>query len=111
MSQVGGGGIRFARFAASKRFEKEYRKLGSTLQAVVDRKLLDLLKNPFPPGLDFEKLKGYSSPDIYTVHVTGNYKISVESKNVEIVVEGKTVTAQLAYLRRIGTHNEIDRAP
>lgn len=39
--------------------------------------------NPRPPGLAFEKLAGHSRPDIYTIYVTGNYKISFE-------IEGST---------------------
>ncbi len=52
-----------------------------------------------PPGLAFEKLHGYSNPDIYTIHVTGNYKISFE------------ISKAIAFLRRVGTHDEIDRLP
>jgi plasmid maintenance system killer protein len=36
------------------------------------------MANPRPPGLRFEKLQGYRRPDIYTIHVTGNFKISME---------------------------------
>jgi plasmid maintenance system killer protein len=52
-----------------------------------------------PPGLRFEKLSGYSNPDIYTIHVNGNYKVSLE------------VTGGNALLRRVAPHDEIDRAP
>jgi hypothetical protein len=70
------------------------------MQSRVDEKLEDLLKNPRPSGLAFEKLKGYANPSIYTVHITGNYKLSFE------IIEGS-----LAFLRRVATHDEIDRAP
>jgi len=43
--------------------------------------------------------KGYKYPAIYTVHVTGNYKLSFE------------VSGSMAILRCIGSHNKIDRAP
>lgn len=65
----------------------------------VDEKLQDLTKSPFPSGLKFEKLKGYSNPDIYSIHVTGNYKITME------IMGGN------AWLRRIAPHDDIDRAP
>ena len=66
---------------------------------MLNGKLRDLLRNPMPPGLRFEKLQGYRNPSIYTIHVTGNYKASME-------IDGDTAT-----LRRVGTHNEIDRRP
>lgn len=52
-----------------------------------------------PPGLAFEKLKGYRNPDVYTIHVTGNYKISM------------SIYGQLAHLRRVADHGDIDRSP
>jgi plasmid maintenance system killer protein len=58
-----------------------------------------LVRNPIPAGLRFEKLKGCSHPDIYTIHVTGNYKISFE------IADGT------AYLRRVASHDEIDARP
>ena len=65
----------------------------------VDAKLRELLENPRPPGLAFEKLKGYTRPNIYTIHITCNYKLSFE-------IEGS-----LAVLRRVACHNDIDRLP
>lgn len=56
-------------------------------------------RNPRPPGIRFEKLKGYSNPDIFTIHVTGNYKLFMD------------IVSSEARLRRVGTHDEIDRAP
>ena len=63
----------------------------------VDAKLDDLLKNPRPPGLRFEKLKGYRRPNIYTIHDTGNYKTSLAIAGAD------------ARLRRVGPHNYIGR--
>lgn len=74
--------------------------MAAELQARVDEKIQDLLKNPRPPGLGFEKLKGYANPSVYTVHITGHYKLSFE------IIEGN-----VAFLRRVATHDEIDRAP
>lgn len=49
--------------------------------------------------LGFEKLKGYRRPDIYTIHIEGNYKASFE------------IIGSEAVFRRIGNHDKIDRAP
>jgi mRNA-degrading endonuclease RelE of RelBE toxin-antitoxin system len=115
MTVVGAGGIHFDRLAYTVRFQREYKKLESQIQERVDGKVRDLRKNPFPAGLAFEKLKGHSNPDIYTVHVDGNYKMSLhvmtvhemEKKGFKEVKVAKTV----GVLRRVGSHNEIDRKP
>jgi hypothetical protein len=46
-----------------------------------------------------KKLKGYEKTSIYTIYVTGNYKISMEIKGDEAIPQ------------RVAEHNEIDRAP
>lgn len=99
MTIVGSGGVTVSRWAKTRRFHRDYDKLTLEQRDLVDQKLQDLTKVPMPPGLGFEKLKGYSSPDIYTIHVTGNYKASM------------SVSGSQATLRRVGTHDEIDRAP
>lgn len=99
MTVTGAGGVVIRRLQTTERFVRDYRKLDAALSGRVDDKLRDLLKDPRPPGLRFEKLKGYRRPDIYTLHVTGNFKISLE-------IEG-----DLAVLRRVGCHDVIDRAP
>lgn len=62
-------------------------------------KLKSLHTVPIPPGLEFEKLKGYDNPSLYTIHVGGNCKVSME------------IDGSIARLRRVGTHKEIDRTP
>lgn len=99
MTVIGGGGVVIARWKKSKRFHRDYDKLTIQLRDLVDGKLQDMAKNPRPPGLAFEKLKGYSNPDIYTIHVTGNYKLSFE------------IDGGAAFLRRVGNHDEIDLQP
>lgn len=94
MTIVGAGGHTLKRWAKSIRFHREYDKLTIELRDTVDRKLQDLSKSPMPPGLAFEKLSGCSKPDIYTIHATGNYKISFE------------INDGTAFLRRVGTHDE-----
>lgn len=99
MTEVGAGGVCITGWLPSKRYVREYRKLTTALQARVDAKLDDLQVNPRPPGLGFEKLSGYSDPAIYTIHITGNYKLSFD------------LNGSVAFLRRVATHDEIDRAP
>ena len=99
MTITGAGGVEIASWRKLKRFHKEYGGLDIELRDTVDEKLQQLTKDPRPAGLGFEKLKGYANPDIYTIHVTGNYKISL------------TIDGGLATLRRVADHNEIDRCP
>lgn len=99
MTVVGSGGVVITSFQMTARFQRDYRKLSADLQEKTDKKLMDLLKNPRPPGLAFEKLKGYCQPDIYTIHITGNVKLSF------------TITGQTATLRRVAIHDDIDRSP
>ena len=99
MTKVGVGGVVLSSIDYTARFKKDWKKLTTDLQDLAKDKLSDLLKNPMPAGLRFEKLKGYRKPSIYTIHVTGNYKISLE------------IFCDQAVLRRIACHDDIDRAP
>jgi mRNA-degrading endonuclease RelE of RelBE toxin-antitoxin system len=99
MTLVGAGGIVIARWKKSHRFHREYKKLDIDLCDRVDECLQKLVHDPIPAGLRFEKLKGYDEPDIYTIHVNDNYKISFE------IIKGT------AYLRRVAPHNEMDLHP
>lgn len=99
MTVTGAGGVSIKSWKKSKRFHKDYDKLDIPMRDMVDEKLQDLTKQPFPSGLAFEKLKGYSNPDIYSIHITGNYKASME------------INGGSAFLRRVANHDEIDRAP
>jgi len=99
MTRVGTGGVVLRAMQPTKRFERDYRKLEASMQSRVDDRLRDMLKDPRPPGLAFEKLNGYTRPDIFTIHITGNYKLSFE------------VDGTLAILRRIACHKDIDRRP
>ncbi len=99
MTIVGNGGLKITTYSYTKRFQKDFKKLDPAIKAKAEAKIRQLTQSPFPPGLRFEKLKGYSKPDIYTVHVTGNFKISLE------IVSGH------ATLRRVAVHNTIDATP
>ncbi len=76
MTKVGSGGVAIGTLFFSKRFKRDYNKLDKALRELVDAQIKDLMCNPRPPGLRFEKLSGWRNPDIYTIHATGNYKIS-----------------------------------
>lgn len=99
MTQIGAGGVVIRKVKRLARFKTDYAKLPPEIQVKASKKLADLLRNPRPPGLVFEKLKGYANPAVFTIHITGNYKVSM-------LIDGDT-----AILRRIAPHDEIDRAP
>lgn len=99
MTLIGHGGVSISTIETTSRFDKDYSKLDRQLKELVSEKLPQLLLNPMPTGLRFEKLKGYRKPSIYTIHVTGNYKISIELKG------------EIAVLRRVACHDDIDRLP
>ncbi len=103
MTIAGAGGIEFDGSDAHERFRLAYKRLDPTMRDRVKEALRKLYQKPIPAGVDFEKLKGYSNPDIYTIHVDGNFKISLE-------VERRDGEC-LAVLRNVGTHKEIDRSP
>jgi len=99
MTRIGAGGVTIVRWDVPPRFQRQYRKLTAQQQHLCDEKLRDLLRDPMPPGLRFEKLKGYRKPSLYTIHLDGNYKLSME------------INDGTAILRNVGTHNAIDRGP
>jgi mRNA-degrading endonuclease RelE of RelBE toxin-antitoxin system len=99
MTVTGAGGVKIEAWKKSKRFHRDYDKLDIEMRDLVDEKLQDLSKPILSSGLRFEKLKGYSNPDLYTIHITGNYKVSME------------INGSCAFLRRVANHDEIDRAP
>lgn len=99
MTEVGSGGVQITALVAKRGFDRYVRRLTSDMQERLTQKLDDLLANPRPPGLRFEKLQGYKNPAIYTIHLTGNYKVSME------------IIGNIAYLRKVADHDTIDRAP
>ena len=82
-------------------FERDYKRLSRPIQNAVNEVITGLMQNPRPARLRFEKLRGYSNPGIYTVHVTPNH-----SHKLSFSIEDGVVI-----LRRIGTHRKIDRSP
>lgn len=99
MTEVGVGGVVIRTITFKDKFKRDRKKLPEDLKARLDNKLRDLMKNPRPPGLRFEKLKSYHRPDVYTFHVTGEWKVSLE------------ISGDSANLRRIARHIVIDRDP
>lgn len=99
MTVTGASGVTITVWRKSKRFHRDYEKLTIDLRDRVDAKLQDLTRAARPSGLEFEKLKGHSAPEIYSLHVTGNYKVTME------------ISGGQALLRRVADHDEIDRAP
>jgi mRNA-degrading endonuclease RelE of RelBE toxin-antitoxin system len=81
------------------KFKRDRKKLPTDIKTRLDDKLRDLMKNPRPAGLKFEKLKGYHRPSIYTFHITGEWKVSLE------------IIGDNADLWRIARHIVIDRDP
>lgn len=100
MTEVGAGGIEFSGWEPSGRFIKKYKKLSPELRRRADSALVDLLRNPRPPGLRFEKYQGHSDPAIYTIRMNAGHRISLEVRD-----------GNVAWLRKIGTHDEITRSP
>jgi len=99
MTHIGSGGVQITTVELKKCFKRDFKKLDPQLKKLTEDKIEDLYKYPHPPGLRFEKLSGIRNPDVYTFHVTGNYKVSLE-------IYGST-----ASLRRVGNHDLIDRSP
>lgn len=99
MTQVGRGGVSVTAISHKSTFERDYRALDPEIQKEVDEALEKLLMDPRPPGIRFEKLQGHRKPAVYTIHATGNFKISFE------------IDGSVAILRRCGKHDYIDRKP
>jgi len=80
-------------------FKRSLKKANN--KEIINKAITDLLLDPIPAHLDFKKLKGYRNPNIFTITICGNhsYKLSMEIKN------------EIAILRRVGTHKEIDNNP
>lgn len=87
--------IRLVRFTGH--FRAQLKKLAPEIQAAARQAVKDLVADPHPKKYRLEK----QTKDIWTIHVTSNhsYKLSF------------TLDGDIAELRKIGTHKEIDRAP
>jgi mRNA-degrading endonuclease RelE of RelBE toxin-antitoxin system len=82
----------------TKKFESDLKKAPAEIVESAKEALGDLLKNPRPAWIRFEKLKGYKNPNLYSIHVTKNH-----SHKISFELDGS-----VAKLRRFGTHKKID---
>lgn len=99
MTVVGAGGAVIRAFQFKETFNRDYKKLTNELKAKFQEQSRKLLGENRNGTINFEKLKGYSRPNIYTIHIEGNYKASCE------------LVGDIIIFRRIGPHDRIDRAP
>ena len=86
----------------SPRFTRDYKRLPPDIQREVDNCLRDLGKQPVPAMRRLHRISPAGQrPQIFSVDVLPNkaYKISFE------------LDGPHAVLRRVGTHQEIDRLP
>lgn len=86
----------------SPRFVRDYKRLPVGLQREVDNCLRDLGQQPVPAGRRLHRISPTGHrPQIFSVDVLPNksYKLSFE------------LDGGFAVLRRVGTHQEIDRLP
>lgn len=79
----------------SEPFEKLFGKLPKDMREATYEKLGLFLKNPAHPSLRVKKIKGTHS--IWEMSVTMNYRITFEVWEDEV------------YLRKIGTHDVLNR--
>ncbi|UVH54702.1 hypothetical protein NWF24_17805 [Variovorax paradoxus] len=93
--------ITVAGFDFSERFRIELSALDPQIQKAA-KEALDLLqKNPAAKSLRLHPLKDYAKPTIWKIDVFTN-------KSHQITFE---LISNIANLKRIATHSEIDRAP
>lgn len=86
---------------AKEKFRKDLKSLPPDIQREVKSALADLLKDPIPTTRRLHPLSGFKNPKVYTIDVLSNhsYKISLE------------IDGEVATLRRIASHKQIDRCP
>lgn len=82
-------------------FVASVKKLSNEVKSYLKEALKELLKSPQPKKLRFEKLQGNNKPSVYTIHITPNH-----SHKLSFEMDG-----DIAILRRVGTHKEIDKKP
>lgn len=99
MTRVGAGGVVIRTVSLKETFKRDRDGAPPDIQGRLNDKLRHLLANPHPRGLRFEKLKGFQKPSIFTFHVTGNWKVSLE------------IVGDHAILRRLAVHKVIDKSP
>ena len=91
--------IRIGKFKHTQSFKKDIKRLPSTVQAHAKACVRDLLSNPIPPSRQLKKRKGKrkNGPDIWQARVTRDVRLTFE------------MDEDTAVLRRIGSHNRIEK--
>lgn len=82
-------------------FVRSLKKIPIDIRPSVDEAIADLALDPIPSRLGFKKLHGYKNTNLYTITIGGHhaYKLSLEIRD------------EVAVLRRVGTHKQIDDNP
>jgi mRNA-degrading endonuclease YafQ of YafQ-DinJ toxin-antitoxin module len=88
------------KFAFTERFKKDYKRLSPDLQHMADQCIRDLAKDPIPASRRAHRINNDQFPKVFSLDVTPN-----KSHKLSFHIEGDT-----AWLRRIGTHGDIDRS-
>ena len=85
----------------TERFERDYKSLSPDIRNAVDECMEEFERDPLPPGRRPHSVtaRGHK-PMVYTMDVTSN-----KSHKLSFQLEGN-----VAVLRRIGTHKQIDRS-
>jgi len=81
-------------FEATRRFQKDYRKLPSEIKEAFKQKLELLVSDPSHPSLRHRKMAG--TENVFEFSVTMNYRVTYQKSD------------EIAYLRRIGTHDVLN---
>jgi len=93
--------IRITRFEPSPRFQSDTRSLPENVRAAANDALELLKQNPGAKSLRLHTLKDVRKPTIWKIDVFPNH-----SWQISFELDG-----DVAVLRRIATHGEIDRRP
>lgn len=80
-------------------FKRDFKRLDQQLQREVVSAIDDLHKDPVPSSRRFHAIDS-SRPKVYSIDVTSN-----KSHKISLQIDGDVAT-----LRRVGTHKEIDRS-
>lgn len=86
--------------AYTDRFKRDYDRLPVDIRQQVNDCIRDLAKDPIPTSRRAHCIDRASKPKVFSVDVTSN-----KSWKLSFQIEG-----QVATLRRVGTHKEIDRS-
>lgn len=75
----------------TNRFDREYAKLPKNIQALAEKQLTTLLKDPRHPSLHVKKMEGHL--DLWEGRITNKYRFTFK------------IIGEIYLLRRIGKHD------